>query len=108
MKSSIAERRFKIVFSEALYSILKYYILMVYSEIVKVGKRGEIYTSSRIRKESGLKPDSYVRITVEKGFLLIRPIRRIEDLIGDYADSLTIEEAEELSIEAQKEAGIYE
>ena len=51
---------------------------MSYSEIVKVGKRGEIYTSSRIRRESGLKPGSYVKVTFRKGILVIRPIRRTE------------------------------
>lgn len=54
------------------------------------------------------KSGSYVKINVKKGLLVMKPTRRIEDLIGDYANSISVEKADELSIEAQKEAEDYE
>ena len=80
---------------------------MTYYEIVKIGGKGEIYTSKKIRLESGLKPGYYARVAVEDGLIIVRPIRKIEDLIKDPVDSITIKEAEELSLAAQKEAKIY-
>ena len=78
------------------------------SEVVlKVGKKGEIYTSKELREKTGIKPGGLVRALVEGRKLIIEPIPSVEDIIKEVVVELTPEEAEELSEEAQKEEGIY-
>jgi len=78
------------------------------SEVVlKVGKRGEIYTSKELREKVGIRPGGLVRAVVEGRKLIIEPIPSIEDLLKEAVAELTPEEAEELSEEAQREEGIY-
>ena len=78
------------------------------SEVVlKVGKKGEIYTSKELRERTGIRPGGLVRAVVEDHKLIIEPIPSIEDLIKEVVVELTPEEAEELSEEAQKEEGVY-
>ena len=75
--------------------------------ILKVGKKGEIYTSKEIRQKVGIKEGGRVRAIVEKGKLIIEPIPTIEEVIKESIIELSPEEAEKLSEEIQKEEGIY-
>ena len=78
------------------------------SEVVlKVGKKGEIYTSKELREKTGIRPGGLVKATVEGRKLIIEPIPGIEDLVKEAVVELTPEEAERLSEEAQEEEGIY-
>ena len=78
------------------------------SEIVlKVGKKGEIYTSKELREKTGIRPGGLVRAVVEGRKLIIESIPSIEDLVKEAVVELTPEEAERLSEEAQEEEGIY-
>jgi len=40
---------------------------------LKVGKRGEIYTTSKIRKKTGLTPGGRVMVTIEENRLIVEP-----------------------------------
>jgi len=78
------------------------------SEVVlKVGKKGEIYTSKELREKTGIRPGGLVRAVVEGRKLIIESIPSIEDLVKEAVAELTPEEAERLSEEAQEEEGIY-
>jgi len=75
--------------------------------ILRVGARGEIYTTREIRKKTGIKPGGRVRAIVVNGKLVIEAIPNVEDLIHSTLLTLTPQEAENISIEAQKEAELY-
>jgi len=78
------------------------------SEIVlKVGKRGEIYTSKEIREKTGIREGGKVRAVVKGKKLIIEALPSIEETISNCLMEITPEEAEKLSEEAQKEGGIY-
>ena len=74
---------------------------------MKVGKKGEIYTSKELREKTGIKPGGLVKATVEGRKLIIEAIPSIEDLVKEIVMELTPEEAERLSEEAQREEGVY-
>ncbi|MEX2707050.1 MAG: AbrB/MazE/SpoVT family DNA-binding domain-containing protein [Candidatus Freyarchaeota archaeon] len=73
--------------------------------ILKVGKRGEIYTNREIREKSGIKPGGFVKAVVRDSKLIIEGITSIEEVIKNRVLELSPEEAERLSEEAQKERG---
>jgi len=77
---------------------------------LKVGKKGEIYTTAKLRKIINLKPGSTVIAkVVSEGKLLIEVTPTIEELLKRPKKvKLSIEEVEKLSVEAQKEVGIIE
>jgi len=75
--------------------------------ILKVGKKGEIYTSKEVRRKVGIKEGGKVKAIVEKGRLIIEPIPTIEEVIKKHVIELSPEEAEKLSEEIQKEEEIY-
>ena len=75
--------------------------------ILRVGKRGEIYTSKELRLKVGIKEGGIVRAIVEEGRLIIEPIPRIEEVIQRPVVKLSPKEAERLSEEFQREEGIY-
>jgi len=75
--------------------------------VLKVGKRGEIYTSKKLREAVGIEEGGRVRAVVSGGKLIIEPIPTIERLIRRQIIEVTPEEAERLSEEAQREAGAY-
>ena len=78
------------------------------SEIVlRVGRRGEIYTRREIRERVGIRPGGLVKARVEGRRLIIEAIPRIEDILGRTIVELSPSEAEKLSEEAQREAGVY-
>jgi len=70
-------------------------------------KKGEIYTSKEIRQKVGIKEGGRVKAIVEEGKLIIEPILAIEEIIKRHVIELSLEEAEKLSEEVQKEEGIY-
>jgi bifunctional DNA-binding transcriptional regulator/antitoxin component of YhaV-PrlF toxin-antitoxin module len=53
-------------------------------EGLKVGKRGEIFTTRRIREALGLEPGTYVSARVIKDTLVIRGIPKIDELLKDF------------------------
>ncbi len=75
--------------------------------ILKVGKKGEIYTSKEIREKVGIRPGGYVRAVIREGKLIIEGLPTIEDLLNEAVIELSPEEAEEVSEEVQKEEGAY-
>ena len=75
--------------------------------MLRVGKRGEIYTSKEIREKVGIKVGGLVRATVKGGRLVIEPVPTVEELLGDVVVEITAEEAERLSEEVQREEGVY-
>jgi len=76
--------------------------------VLKVGRRGEIYTTKEVRAIVGIKEGGLVRAVVEKGRLIIEPIPSIEEILREPPLlELTPSEAERISEEAQKEAGVY-
>ncbi|HDD64152.1 MAG: hypothetical protein DRJ32_02485 [Thermoprotei archaeon] len=71
---------------------------------LKVGKKGEIYTSKEIRNLVGIKPSGYVIAKISEGKLIIEPLERAEDIIKKPKKiQLTVEEFEKLSMEVQRE-----
>ncbi len=78
------------------------------SEIaLRVGKRGEIYTTAEVRRRIGLREGGKARAWIEGRRLIIEAIPSIEDVIRAGIVELTPEEAERLSEEIQRERGIY-
>ena len=72
------------------------------SFIVRVGKKGEIYTSKKLRQETGLKPNTLARARVEDGKLVIEPLPALEELLEDTWITLTPEVAERASEKEQR------
>ena len=78
------------------------------SEIVlKVGKKGEIYTTRELRERVGIREGGRVRARIEDGRVIIEPIPTVEEVIRSPVVRLSPEEAERLSEEAQKEEDVY-
>ncbi len=77
---------------------------------LRVGRRGEIYTTAKLRKILNLKPGSRVTARiVGEGKVLIEVTPTIEELLKRPKKvKLSVEEIENLSVEAQKEVGIIE
>ena len=75
--------------------------------ILRVGKKGEIYTNKKLREKTGIRPGGYVRAIIKDGKLVIEGLPSIEELLEETFVELTPEEAEALSEKAQKEMGIY-
>jgi bifunctional DNA-binding transcriptional regulator/antitoxin component of YhaV-PrlF toxin-antitoxin module len=74
---------------------------------LKVGKKGEIFTNSDLRKKAKIKEGGKVRARVVGNKLIIEPIPTIEEILKHPVIRITTKEAEELSEESQKEEGIY-
>jgi len=75
--------------------------------ILKVGNKGEIYTTKEIREKLGIKEGGLVRAVIDGDRLILEPIPPLEEIIKNGIVELTPEEAEKLSEEAQKEEGVY-
>ena len=71
--------------------------------ILKVGRKGEIYTVKELREKLGIKPGSRVIARVEEGKLVIWKLPSLEELLENPLVELTPDEAEKLSEEAQRE-----
>jgi len=76
--------------------------------VVKVGKKGEIYFPSKFRKMIDLKPGDKVRLRIEGKKIIIEKEKDIEDLLGDYVLEISVDEAEKISEDTQREAGIID
>ena len=75
--------------------------------VLKVGKKGEIYTTKKIREKLGIKKGGLVRAIIDRGRLILEPIPPLEEIIKNGIVELTPEEAEKLSQETQKKKGAY-
>jgi len=82
-------------------------IFMSSETILRVGKRGEIYTTKDIREAIGIRPGGKVRALVKGLRLIIEPIPSIEDLIKRDVVEISPDEAERISEELQREKGAY-
>ena len=72
---------------------------------LKVGSKGEIFTTKEIRDLLGLKPSSEVIAIITKDGLLIKPRRSLKSLLKKrkIMIKMSIEEFESLSEEIQRE-----
>ena len=81
---------------------------MQLSEVtLKVGKKGEIFTSAELRKKANIKEGGKVKARVVDNKLIIESIPSLEELLSQPVVRMTTKEVEELSEQAQKEEGIY-
>lgn len=71
-----------------------------------VGKKGEIYTSKRLRTELGIKFKQKVKAHTEDGKLVIEPLPTLADVLRNPVFRITSKEAEKMSEEEQKKYGI--
>lgn len=75
--------------------------------ILKVGERGEIYTTKELRLITGIRGGGKVRAIVEDGKLIIEKLPTIEEMLRQNIVELTPQEAEKISEEAQMEEEMY-
>jgi len=75
--------------------------------LLRVGKRGEIYTRRELREELGIVKGGYVKAYIKDNKMIIEPIPSIEEVIRNTFTNLTPEEAERISEKIQKEAKIF-
>lgn len=71
----------------------------------KIGSKGELYTPVKIRSELGFNPGTQVKFTtLPDGRLLITKIPSVKELLSKPPIArITVEEAESISEEIQKE-----
>ncbi|PSO07818.1 hypothetical protein B9Q04_08860 [Candidatus Marsarchaeota G2 archaeon BE_D] len=76
--------------------------------LLRVGKKGEIYTKKKIREKVGLKPGGTVYATILGRKIVLEVVPSLDEVLMEQKVArLTPEEAEEISEEAQREAGIW-
>ncbi len=71
-------------------------------EKLRVGKKGEIFTTKRIRDALNIKPESYVLARVKDNKLIIMKIPELSELLGDYFVSVSWDDVESISEEMQR------
>ena len=76
--------------------------------ILRVGKKGEIYTTKEIREKLGIREGGRVIAYIRDNILVIVPLPDIEEKIQRTVIKLTPEEVERMSEEAQREKSVYE
>lgn len=75
---------------------------------LKVGKKGEIFTTSEIRKRAHIKEGGRVKAEVVDNKLIIESIPSVKELLQRKpVIKMTTKEFERLSERIQKEEGIY-
>jgi len=74
----------------------------------KIGRRGEIFTTKKIREALGLYPDAYVLAIVTNDKLVIRKIPSLDELLNKPYAEVDWMEVEKLSEEMQKRLTVYE
>jgi bifunctional DNA-binding transcriptional regulator/antitoxin component of YhaV-PrlF toxin-antitoxin module len=75
---------------------------------LKVGRKGEIFTNSDLRKRANIKEGGKVKANVVGNKLIIEAIPSIEELLRQPpVMRTTTKEVEKTSEEIQKEEGIY-
>jgi len=72
---------------------------------LKVGSRGEIFTTKEVRKLTGIKPSSEVIAIITKEGLLIKPRKSLKSFLKERKTILriSVEDFERLSEEIQEE-----
>ena len=74
---------------------------------VRVGKRGEIYTTKMIRELAGIEAPGELSLVVRKGEVVIKKPVSLRDLLENKPVlKLSFEEAEQISEELQKRYGL--
>lgn len=82
--------------------------MFILSEVVlRIGRRGEIYTTKEVRERISIREGGFVKAFVVDGKLIIKPMLSVEEKIKKYIVELSPEEAERLSEEAELEEGIH-
>lgn len=78
---------------------------IISDEFGKVGSKGELYPSAKLRKRLHLEPNTKVRYRVSpKGYLIVETVYSIEDLLqAPKAATVRFEEIEALSEKMQKQ-----
>lgn len=75
---------------------------------LKVGRKGEIFTNSDLRKRANIKEGGKVKANIVGNKLIIEAIPSIEELLKQRpVMRTTTKEIEKISEEIQKEEGIY-
>lgn len=75
---------------------------------LKVGRKGEIFTNSDLRKRANIKEGGKVKANIVGNKLIIEAIPSIEELLKQRpVMRTTTKEVEKISEEIQKEEGIY-
>ena len=77
-------------------------------EKLKVGKKGEIFTTKRIRELFGLRPNTYVLASVRRDELVIQRIPDLDELLKDLYTEVDWREVEELSEAMQTFNSLFE
>ena len=76
--------------------------------VLRVGRKGEIYTTRELREKAGIRENGLVRAMVLEGKVVLEPIPTVEELLGEEAVvRVSPEEVERLSVEVQRERGVY-
>ena len=75
--------------------------------VLRVGKKGEIYTTREIREKLGIKEGGRVLAYIVDDMIIIVPLPSVEEKIKRVVLKLSPREVEEISVEAQREEGIY-
>ena len=76
--------------------------------VLRVGRKGEIYTTKELREKAGIRENGLVRAVVLEGKVVLEPIPTVEELLGEEAVvRVSPEEVERLSVEVQRERGVY-
>ena len=78
---------------------------MISDEFGKVGSKGELYPSAKLRKQLHLEPNTKVRYHVSpKGYLIVEVVYSIEDLLQESkAATVRFGEIEALSEKMQEQ-----
>ncbi|MEX2684124.1 MAG: hypothetical protein Q6373_021320 [Candidatus Sigynarchaeota archaeon] len=76
---------------------------MISDEFGKVGSKGELYPSAKIRKQLHLEPNTKVRYRISpKGFLIVEVVYSVEELLqASKTATVRFEEIEALSEKMQ-------
>ncbi len=76
-------------------------------EIVRVGKKGEVYLPRKVLEATKIRPGDRVRIrVVDEYSIVVEKELSIDDVLGNYVAELSIEEVERVSEEVQREYGL--
>ncbi|HDI74871.1 MAG TPA: hypothetical protein ENF55_02845 [Thermoprotei archaeon] len=74
---------------------------------LRVGKRGEIYTTKELRRLAGIRaPGEVVAIVTEREIIIKKPISLKELLSREPVLKISFEEAERISEKVQEEYGL--
>lgn len=76
--------------------------------VLRVGKKGEIYTKKKLREKVGLEPGGRLYATILGGKIILEVLPSLDEVLKEEkVTRLTPEEAEKISEEAQREAGVW-